>query len=345
MPQDTKPFGIILMNLGTPQTPTPRSIRRYLKEFLSDPRVVEAPRLLWWLVLNLIILPLRSRKIAKAYQHIWQAEGSPLRVIGQQQRDKLQEKLDHQLGKGRCCVALAMTYGQPEVHSAWSELKTQGVDKVFILPLYPQYSATTTGAAFDQISRLFQQERVLPELRFCRDYASHPAYIEALACSVERHWSAIEKTGQAPSTRFLLVSFHGIPQRCIDLGDPYYQQCLNSAQALATRLALTCEQWQISFQSRVGKAQWTGPYTDQTIAALAKKLKRLDVICPGFAADCLETLEEIEQQNRALYEAAGGEGFSYIPALNSEDAHISLFAELVAEKCSDWIVHPAHPST
>lgn len=336
MPHETEPFGIILMNLGTPQAPTPRSIRRYLKDFLSDRRVVELPRLPWLLLLNMVILPLRSRKIAKAYQHIWQAEGSPLRVISLQQRDQLQQRLDQDLGKGRCFVTVAMTYGQPDLQSAWSELKQHGVEKIFILPLYPQYSATTTGAVFDQIGRLFQQERVLPELRFCRDYASHPAYIEALATSVERHWATVESK-QPASQRFLLLSFHGIPQRCIDLGDPYYQHCLASAEALVTRLGLSDPQWQISFQSRVGKAKWLEPYTDQTIAALAKKLKRLDVICPGFAADCLETLEEIDEQNRAVYEAAGGEGFSYIPALNSDPEHITLLAELVTEKCSDWI--------
>lgn len=337
MPQNSAPFGIILMNLGTPSAPTPRAIRRYLKAFLGDPRVVELPRPLWFLILNLLILPLRPIKIAHAYQSIWQDDGSPLRAISQQQRDKLQQRLDQDLGAHKSHVALAMTYGEPSVRSAWAELKNRGVDRVFILPLYPQYSATTTAAAFDEISRVLQKERAIPELRFCRDYHQHPAYIEALVHSIKRHWQDIESRTQERHERFLLFSFHGIPQVCIDRGDPYYQQCQNTAAAVAARLELDRQQWQISFQSRVGKAKWLSPYTDQTLKTLGKKLKRIDVICPGFSVDCLETLEEINIQNRAFYEAAGGQGFNYIPALNSDDKHIALMIDLITEKCSDWI--------
>lgn len=337
MPQNSAPFGIILMNLGTPSAPTPSAIRRYLKAFLGDPRVVELPRPLWYLILNLLILPLRPIKIAHAYQSIWQDGGSPLRAISQQQRDKLQQRLDQELGAHTSHVSLAMTYGEPSVHSAWSELKSRGVDKVFILPLYPQYSATTTAAAFDEISRVLKKERAIPELRFCRDYHQHPAYIDALVHSIKQHWHDVESRTQDKHERFLLFSFHGIPQVCIDRGDPYYQQCQDTAAAVTSRLDLSTQHWKISFQSRVGKAKWLSPYTDQTLKILGKKLKRIDVICPGFSVDCLETLEEINIQNRAFYEDAGGQGFNYIPALNSDDRHIALMIELIKEKCSDWV--------
>jgi ferrochelatase len=211
------------------------------------------------------------------------------------------------------------------------------VERVFVLPLYPQYSATTTGAAFDRLSRVFQSERNLPELRLCKDYHQHPAYIDALAESVIKHWKNAEKNQEKPKPRFLLFSFHGIPKACIDKGDPYYEQCKSSAIKVAEKLGLKNNEWQLSFQSRVGKAQWLQPYTDETVRRLGETgLKRLDVICPGFSVDCLETLEEIAMQNREFYEKAGGSGFDYIPALNDSDAHIQLFTDLYREKCNDW---------
>ena len=330
--------GIILVNLGTPEQATASSIRTYLKEFLSDKRVVELPRPLWWLILNLLILPLRPGKIAHAYQSIWQKGGSPLRVISLRQAEKLQAALNNELNATQCKVEFAMTYGTPSFDTAWQSLKNQSVEKVFVLPLYPQYSATTTGAAFDQLSRVFQSERNIPELRLCKDYHQHPAYIKALAESVIKHWENAEKNQEKPEPHFLLFSFHGIPKACIDKGDPYYEQCKSSALKVAEKLGLGDDQWQLSFQSRVGKAEWLQPYTDKTVRLLGEKgLKRLDVICPGFSVDCLETLEEIAMQNREFYEKAGGSGFDYIPALNDSEAHIQLLSELYKEKCTDWI--------
>ncbi|MBL4608217.1 MAG: ferrochelatase [Pseudomonadales bacterium] len=326
------------MNLGTPEQPTASSIRTYLKEFLWDKRVVELPRPLWWLILNFIILPLRPRQIAHAYQAVWQKNGSPLRVISVEQAKKLQAHLDQQTGESRCQVELAMTYGQPNFGTAWQNLKTQGVENVFVLPLYPQYSATTTGAVFDQLSQTFQNERNVPELRLCKDYHQHATYIDALAKSVRSHREKREENQEQIEQDFLLFSFHGIPKACIDKGDPYYEQCKLTAEKVAKHLGLKPEQWQVSFQSRVGKAEWLQPYTDETVRQLGEKgLQRLDVICPGFSADCLETLEEINMQNRELYEKSGGLGFHYIPALNSSKEHIQLFSALYKEKCHDWI--------
>jgi len=330
--------GIILVNLGTPEQATASAIRAYLKEFLWDKRVVELPRPLWWLILNFFILPLRPGKIAHAYQSIWEEGGSPLRVISLRQAEKLQAVLNKEFGAKRCKVELAMTYGTPSFDAAWQNLKTQGVEKVFLLPLYPQYSATTTGAAFDRLSRVFQSERNIPELRLCKGYHQHPAYIDALAESVIKHWQNAEKNQERPEPRFLLFSFHGIPKACIDKGDPYYEQCKSSALKVAKKLGLKNDQWQLSFQSRVGKAEWLQPYTDETVQRLGGRgLKRLDVICPGFSVDCLETLEEIAMQNREFYEKAGGSGFDYIPALNDSGAHIQLFKDLFKEKCHDWV--------
>lgn len=329
-------IGLILINLGTPDTPTPGAIRRYLKEFLWDPRVVELPRLLWWLILNIVILPLRPGKIAKSYQSIWTEKGSPLRVISNEQVIKLQAELNKRLGPDACQVEIAMTYGQPGLEQAWQSLKNQGVEKLFILPLYPQYSATTTAAAFDAINRVFAQERNIPEFRFCRDYHQHPLYINALAERITQHWQ--EQGDSAEHDTHLLFSFHGIPQACTDKGDPYEAQCHNTAKAVARQLQLKDKQWQVSFQSRVGKAAWLQPYTDKTVTALGQRgLTRLDVICPGFAVDCLETLEEIEVENRHYYQRAGGSGYHYIEALNASSPHIALFAELVSTHCRDWL--------
>ena len=326
------------MNLGTPDAPEASAIRTYLREFLWDKRVVELPRPLWWMILNLIILPWRPGKIAHAYQSIWLKGGSPLRVISKEQVEKLQTKLNEQPDQQSCQVELAMTYGQPSFDLAWKNLQQQGVDKIFILPLYPQYSATTTGAVFDQLSRTFQKERNIPEIRLCKDYHSHPVFIEALAKSVEKHWLNTEEKPEEPSARFLLFSFHGIPTVCIEKGDPYYEQCQLTAKKVVLRLGLTESQWKVSFQSRVGKAEWLQPYTDATVRELGQRgLKRLDVICPGFSVDCLETLEEIDMQYREEYETAGGSGFSYIPALNSSNEHIELFNQLIQEKCGDWL--------
>ena len=330
--------GIILVNLGTPEAPSASAIRSYLGEFLWDKRVVEIPRPLWWLILNFIILPWRPRKIVHSYQSIWLKEGSPLRVISLEQAKRLQASIDQQFGENTYQVEFAMTYGQPSLDQVWGKLQKQGIDKVFVLPLYPQYSATTTGAMFNRLSRTFQAERNIPELRICKDYHAHPLFIKALCTSVEKHWKWAEKNGDTASTRFLLFSFHGIPSACIEKGDPYYEHCKLTARNVAQQLGLEDHQWQISFQSRVGRAKWLEPYTDETVRKLGKQgLKRLDVICPGFSADCLETLEEISIQNREFYEKAGGSGFAYIPALNNNPEHIALMNGLFQEKCSDWL--------
>ncbi len=317
---------IVLMNLGTPAVPTPAAIRRYLREFLSDRRVVEIPRVVWYPILYGVILTLRPRRLAHAYQQIWSQYGdSPLRVISQRQVAALQEKLAT-LSAQPPLVRLAMTYGAPKLPDVIAELRAAGVEHTLILPLYPQYSATTTGPIYDQVAALNAVQRDIPSLNVVKQYWDHPAYIETLAQSVLAFW---EKNGRAQR---LLMSFHGIPKRNTELGDPYGTQCHATASRLATRLGLQPDQWQISFQSRLGRAEWLQPYTSATLRAWgAEKLSGVDVICPAFAADCLETLEEIAVENRLIFQAAGGGEFSYIPCLNDSDAHVEMLVDILRE--------------
>jgi len=311
--------GVLLVNLGTPDAPTPVAIRRYLREFLSDTRVVELPRALWLPVLYGFILPFRPRTIAHAYSSVWSERGSPLLAVSQQQTQDLQTLLGADVP-----VVLGMTYGNPSVSSALSELKQKGAGRIVILPLYPQYSGTTTASVFDAIARVLARERHIPELRTINDYHAHPAYIEALAASVR----AYRKANGA--SEHLLMSFHSIPQRYVNQGDPYDAQCKKTAGLLAEALQLKPEQWSISFQSRLGREPWLQPYTDVVLPQYAAKgIKTLDVICPGFSADCLETLEEVAIRYRADFLAAGGVDFRYIPALNADAKHIRMMQSLV----------------
>lgn len=311
--------GVLLVNLGTPDSPTSSAIRRYLREFLSDPRVVEIPRAVWLPVLYGFILPFRPRKLVHAYRSVWSERGSPLLDVSRQQATKLQSLLGNEIP-----VALGMTYGSPSVGSAMAELKQKGAQRVVLLPLYPQYSGTTTAAVFDVIARVLGKERHIPELRTINDYHAHPAYIDALASNVRAHWQA---NGAA---EHLLMSFHSIPQRYVNQGDPYDAQCKITARLLADALQLKPEQWSISFQSRLGREPWLQPYTDVILPQYATKgIKALDVICPGFSADCLETLEEVAIRYRADFLAAGGQDFRYIPALNADAEHIRMMQALV----------------
>jgi len=317
---------VILINLGTPSAPTPKAVRQFLKDFLGDKRVVEIPRLVWWPILYGFILPFRPRRVAKLYQEIWGPEGSPLRVITERQTTALSQLLADELGENAPSVTSAMVYGGPSIESRVDAVRTQGAARILLLPLYPQYSATTTGSVYDQYARVLQKNRNIPNMTVYRDYHRRPDYIEALARSVEAHWQEKGRGGR------LLLSYHGIPQRNVDLGDPYYDQCATTARLLAERLGLTSSQWAMSFQSRLGKAQWLQPYTDKLLQSWGKEgVNSVDVICPAFSADCLETIEEIDGENRAIFLAAGGERFEYIGCLNDRPDHIAMMGNIVRE--------------
>ena len=322
--------GILLANLGTPDSPSPRDVRRYLKQFLWDPRVVELARPLWWLVLNLVILTTRPRRSARAYAKVWTEEGSPLLVISRRQHVALQRVLETRLPQP-VHVALAMCYGNPSIASGLAELRAAGVRRVLVLPLYPQYSATSTAAIFDAVAAELRGWRAMPELRFVNDYYDHPAYISALADSVRAYQSEHGRPER------LLMSFHGIPQDYADKGDPYPCQCEVTAEQLARALELTQTDWMFSFQSRLGPKDWLRPYTDHTLEQLGKEgLRRIQVICPGFSADCLETLEEIAMENRDVFLANGGSDYRYIPCLNDSATQIELLAQLVEQHTAGW---------
>ncbi len=323
-------MGILLVNLGTPDAPDRASVRRFLKEFLWDPRVVEVPRPIWWLALNGIILNTRPSRSAKAYQKVWTEQGSPLMVISQQQRDALAEAMGRRFGCN-VPIALGMRYGSPSIKSALEELRDAGVRQILVMPLYPQYSATTTASIFDAVTEELRHWRWLPELRFINHYHDNPAYIAALADSVRQHRAEFGTADR------LLMSFHGIPEEYFHKGDPYHCECQKTGRLLAESLNLAADQWQLSFQSRLGPKQWLHPYTDHTLEALAKDgVKSVQVMCPGFSADCLETLEEIAMENRDVFLEAGGERYEYIPCLNADAAHIEMLASLVEQHMQGW---------
>lgn len=325
------PFAVMLVNLGTPEAPTPSAVRKYLAEFLWDPRVVDLARPLWWLILNGIILRLRPGRVAKNYQKVWTEEGSPLLAIGKQQQKALEQRL-HDVFKEEIPVYLAMTYGSPSMEEVGRQMRKTGAERLLVLPLYPQYSATTTAAVFDRFAASLKPCPHLPEVRFIRDYHQHPAYIRALAQSVRESW---KDQGQEPEK--LVMSFHGIPQRYADQGDPYPQHCQKTAVLLAKELGLKDDQWLLTYQSRFGREPWLQPYTDFTLEKLGQQqTQSVSVICPGFSADCLETLEEIEEENREIYEQAGGKNFHYIPALNASHEHLQLMYELVEQHTQGW---------
>ncbi|MEM7612429.1 MAG: ferrochelatase [Pseudomonadota bacterium] len=323
-------IGLLVVNLGTPDDPSPSAVRRYLKQFLWDPRVVEQPRWLWWLILNLIILRIRPSKSAAAYRKIWTDKGSPLLLFSQQIADGLARQVSETTGSD-IRIQLGMSYGQPSIPSALEKLREANVRRLVVLPLYPQYSATTTGTVFDAVTRALSNQRWVPELRFINQYHDRPEFIEALVASVRKHW---ELHGRGER---LLFSFHGIPQRYFRAGDPYHCQCQKTARMVADALSLSDDQWAVSFQSRVGREPWLMPYTDYMLEDWgAEKVGEIDVICPGFAADCLETLEEIAMENRDLFIEAGGKDMRYIPCLNDSDAQLSMLSDLVAEHTAGW---------
>ncbi|MGJ0577298.1 ferrochelatase [Xenorhabdus bovienii] len=311
-------YGVLLVNLGTPDEPTPVAIRRYLAKFLSDRRVVDIPPFIWKPLLYGIILPFRSSRVAKLYQGIWTEEGSPLLVYSQRQQTLLNERLTD------IPIVLGMSYGFPSLPQAVGSLLQQGIDHLIVLPLYPQYSSTTSAAVFDSISKILKGYRTIPHLHFIRSYATHPAYIAALKATIEQ---SFEKHGLPDR---LLLSYHGIPERLATIGDIYPQDCRATTELLIQALDYPADKIMMTFQSRFGRLPWLTPYTDKTMALLPEQgVEHVQVLCPGFSSDCLETLEEIQQQNQAIFLHAGGKKFEYISALNDNEAHISLLEQLV----------------
>ncbi|QYJ80618.1 ferrochelatase [Shewanella acanthi] len=323
-------FGVLLVNLGTPDEPTPRAVKRFLKQFLSDPRVVDMSPWLWQPILQGIILNTRPAKVAKLYESVWTEQGSPLMVISEQQAQKLEADLSATFNQ-HIPVELGMSYGNPSIDAGIEKLKARGAERIVVLPLYPQYSCSTVASVFDAVANYCTQVRDIPELRFSKQYFDHSAYIEALAQSVRRHWKL---NGQAQK---LILSFHGIPLRYATEGDPYPQQCFATAKLLAQTLGLDDDQWQVCFQSRFGKEEWLTPYADELLGQLpAKGVKSVDVICPAFATDCLETLEEISIGGAETFLHAGGEKYQFIPCLNDDELHIELLRQLVQEQAQSW---------
>ncbi|ODU07789.1 MAG: ferrochelatase [Rubrivivax sp. SCN 71-131] len=320
---------LLLVNLGTPEEPSAAALRRYLAEFLADPRVVEIPRLLWRVILHGIILRVRPAKSAAKYRSIWSAQGSPLAVWTTRQAQALQQALQ---GRGhRILVRHAMRYGRPAVAEVLDALRGEGATRILVVPLYPQYAGATTGSVADAVHRWALQARRVPELRSIADYHDDAGYLDALAAGIRAHWA---REGRG---RVLVMSFHGMPARTRELGDPYHDQCRETAAGLAARLGLSPADHRVTFQSRFGRAQWLEPYTEPTLQQLARAgVESVDVVCPGFAADCLETLEEIAQEGRAAFLAAGGKALHYIPCLNDDAAWIDALAALAERHLAGW---------
>ncbi len=324
--------GILLANIGSPSAPKTAAVRSYLRQFLSDPRVVEIPRFRWWLIRNLLILPFRPLTSARAYRRIWTDEGSPLVVTCRKVAADLEWEIGRRIDR-TLPVFCGMRYGKPSIDSALDVLRRRGCRRILVLPLFPQYSATTTASAFDEVLRELRTWRRVPELRTIADYHDHPAYIGALAASLHELW----KNGGKP--RRLLLSFHGIPVRYAKAGDPYPDQCRQTAAALGRSLDIESQSIITAFQSRFGREPWVEPETAAQLRKLGReKINRLDVICPGFAADCLETLEEIDVAGRKIFEKAGGGSFRYVPALNRRSDHIEALAEIAIEHLGGWII-------
>ena len=323
--------GILLINLGTPEAPTAPALRRYLKEFLSDPRVVEIPRAVWWLILTGIILNVRPKKSAAKYASIWMPEGSPLKVHTERQAKLLKGWIGEKI-KSPFQVEYAMRYGNPSIPAGIDKLKAAGCDCILLLPMYPQYAASTTATANDAAFAHLARLRNAPAVRTIKHYHDHPAYIRALAQNIRDYWQANGKPDA------LVMSFHGLPRYTLVKGDPYHCECQKTGRLLAEALGLNGDQYRVTFQSRFGKAEWLQPYTDQTLAALGQAgVSRVDVVCPGFVADCLETLEEIAQEGRETFLHAGGKSFHYIPALNEHPSWIGALGELCLANLQGWV--------
>jgi ferrochelatase len=320
---------IVLVNLGTPDAPTPAALRRYLAQFLADPRVVEIPRLVWWPILHGVVLRVRPARSATKYQGIWTPEGSPLQAWTRKQATLLRGYLGER--GHRVEVRHAMRYGNPSVSSVLDELKAAGAARILVLPMYPQYAGATTASAFDAVHAWAKKIRHLPELRFVSRHGDDAGYIDALARRVQDHWQAHGRPER------LVLSFHGVPRRVIALGDPYERECLQTARLLGERLGLAASEMIVTFQSRFGKAEWLQPYTEPTLVALARQgIRHVAVMCPGFTADCLETLEEIDHEARHAFTAAGGTSFHYIPCLNDSHPWIAALAALAIRHLQGW---------
>jgi ferrochelatase len=323
--------GVLLANLGTPDAADAPALRRYLGEFLWDPRVIEMSRPLWWLILHLVILPFRPKKSAELYQKVWTPEGSPLLTISRRQAAAIEAILKAEVGTP-IHVALGMRYGNPSMRSALRELAAKGCRRILLLPLYPQYAAVTSGSTFDALATEVTAWRWVPEMRILQHYHDEPGYIRSLAASIREAWADGSQADK------LLFSFHGIPQRYFEAGDPYFCHCHKTARLVAEELGLPADRYQVSFQSLFGKEEWLKPYTDKTMQGMAKSgVRSLDVICPGFSADCLETIEEIDGMNREIFLHAGGERYRYIPALNDRPDHMRFLADLVIRNLNGWV--------
>lgn len=323
-------LGVLITNLGTPDAPTTPALRRYLKEFLWDPRIVDLPRFIWWFILQVILI-IRPARSAKAYQKIWdKKEGSPLLSISKKQLQALREQLKAVLDEP-FVVELGMRYGNPSIASAMENLRAANARRILVLPLYPQYSSSTTASTFDAIAQAVKTWRWVPELRFVNQYHDDDGYINALCNSVKEAWETREKPEK------LLFSFHGTPKRFLLTGDPYYCHCQKTARLVAEQLQLGESQWQVTFQSIFGREEWLNPYTIETLRELgANGVSSVDIICPGFSADCLETIEEIEEENRDAYLEAGGKNYHYIPALNDRKDHIDALSKIIKDNCTNW---------
>jgi len=324
-------LGVLLVNLGTPDAPDTKAVRRYLRQFLSDPRIIELPRALWMLILHGVILRIRPAKSAEAYREVWDEEtGSPLLSISKAQAAALKKNLHERFGDD-VIVALGMRYGTPSVDDAISELESHNARRMLVLPMYPQYSGTTTASVFDEVTARLQRTRWIPETRFINQFCDHPDYINALANSVRESWVA---NGRGD---LLVTSYHGIPKRYLMNGDPYHCLCHKTTRLLAEALGIEENEYRVVFQSRVGKEEWLKPYCDTTMKALpGEGIKSIDVISPAFSADCLETLEEIEGENKEYFMENGGTRFQYIPCLNDRPDHIAMLSDLVAHHCMGW---------
>jgi ferrochelatase len=326
----TERIGILLVNSGTPDSPSTRDVRRFLAGLLGDPRVVEAPRAFWLPLLHGVILRTRPFRSARKYRKIWTDQGSPLLTLSSELRLALEQELARRV-IAPISVELGMLYANPSVPTALAKLRDAGAQRVLVVPMFPQYCGASTAPVFDQVSRELQRWRWVPETRFIAEYPDHPGYIDALRDSVTQHWAA------HGHTKHLLISFHGIPERYFKQGDPYHCKCHKTARLLADELNLAPDDWSVSFQSKYGPGQWLKPYTDETLEGLPRRgIRSVTVVCPGFAVDCLETLEEIDIENRERFIAAGGTQYQYVPALNARPSHARALADLIAQHCQGW---------
>ncbi|CCD35380.1 Ferrochelatase, protoheme ferro-lyase [Candidatus Paraburkholderia kirkii UZHbot1] len=342
-PSASHRVAVLLINLGTPDAPTPRAVRKYLAQFLSDPRVVEIPSFIWQVILRGLILPFRGRASAKKYAQVWMPEGSPLRVYTEKQVEGLRRLFA--ANDYHVIVDYAMRYGAPGIGAMLNQLKLEGADRILLLPMYPQYSSSTTATAFDDAFVALRRVRNQPEIRTVRHYADHPAYIAALAEQVRDYWRQHGQPDFAAGDK-LVLSFHGVPKRTMDLGDPYHDQCQLTGSLLAAALGLTPVECRVTFQSRFGRAEWLQPYTAPTVAELgAGGVARVDVFCPGFTADCLETIEEIGIEVRDEFLKAGGRHFHRIPCLNASSAWVKAIGEIAAQHLQGWPVQTMQPLT